>query len=84
MLQILVSTDFSNNSYNALYYAARLFMNKECIFHIVNVCSTENNPDMEKAKLDSSQGLDALVHRLVRDVGENKKHSFKKVPFAPI
>lgn len=79
MLQILVSTDFSNNSYNALYYAAQLFKGKECIFHIVNVCSSENDPDMEKAKLDSSQGLDALVHRLVRDVGENKEHSFKKV-----
>ncbi len=79
MLQILVSTDFSNNSYNALYYTARLFTNKECTFHIVNVCSSENNPDMEKAKLNSGQGLDALVHRLVRDVGENKKHSFKKV-----
>jgi len=79
MLQVLVPTDFSNNSYNALYYAARLFEGKECRFHIVNVCSKENNPDMEKVKLESAQGLDALVHRLVRDVGENNKHTFDKV-----
>ena len=26
------------------------------------------------------QEMDALVHRLVRDVGDNKKHAFKKVP----
>lgn len=79
MLQILVPTDFSNNSYNALYYAARLFSNEQCTFHMVNVCSGENDPDMEKAKLESAQGLDALVHRLIRDVGENKKHTLKKV-----
>ena len=51
-------TDFSNNSYNALYYAARLFSNEQCTFHMVNVCSGENDPDMEKAKLESAQGLD--------------------------
>ncbi|WP_437395836.1 universal stress protein [Flagellimonas lutimaris] len=79
MLQILVPTDFSNNSYNALYYAASLFKNKECTFHIVNVCTGENNPDREQAKIESTQELDALVHRLVRDVEENKEHAFEKV-----
>nr|WP_297789533.1 universal stress protein [uncultured Allomuricauda sp.] len=79
MSKILVPTDFSNNSYNALYYAARLFQNKECTFHIVNVCSEEKSQDMEKAKIESAQELDALVHRLVRDVGDNGKHDFTKV-----
>ncbi len=79
MSKILVPTDFSNNSYNALYYAARLFQNRECIFHLVNVCSGDNNPDKEKAKTESAQDLEAMVHRLVRDVGENTKHTFKKV-----
>ncbi|MCK0159248.1 universal stress protein [Allomuricauda sp. F6463D] len=79
MLQILVPTDFSNNSYNALYYAARLFKNKQCAFHIVNVCSTTTNTDINLAKLESAQGLDALVHRLIRDTGENKAHTFKKI-----
>ncbi|MDF0717930.1 universal stress protein [Muricauda sp. 334s03] len=79
MLQILVPTDFSNNSYNALYYAARLFKDKECTFHIVNVCSDENDPDREEAKVASAERLEALVHRLVRDVGANNDHFFEKV-----
>lgn len=79
MLQILVPTDFSNNSYNALFYAAKLLKNEESTFHIVNVCSTDNDPNKEEAKLESAQGLDALVHRLIRDAGENKRHTFNKV-----
>lgn len=79
MLHVLVPTDFSNNAYNALYYAARLFKNNDCRFHLVHVCQDTNDSDLEKAKLTSAQGLDALVHRLVRDVGENKKHGFDKV-----
>jgi nucleotide-binding universal stress UspA family protein len=79
MLQILVPTDFSNNSYNALFYAAKLFKNKKSTFHIVNVCSTKNDPKKEEAQLESAQGLDALVHRLIRDVGENLNHDYKKI-----
>lgn len=80
MLQVLVPTDFSNNSYNALYYAARLFKDRPATFHIVNVCSSGNDPQKEKAESAAIQELDALVHRLVRDAGENERHMFKKVP----
>ncbi|WP_318312800.1 universal stress protein [Flagellimonas crocea] len=79
MLQILVPTDFSNNAYNALYYAAKLFRDKECSFHIVHVCSREEGPDGQEAQSVSKKELDALVHRLNRDVGRNKKHIIKKV-----
>ncbi|MCR9228133.1 MAG: universal stress protein [Flavobacteriaceae bacterium] len=79
MLHVIAPTDFSNNSYNALYYAALWFKNKMCTFHIVNVCSGENGPDIKKDKLDSAQGLDALVHRLVRDLGDNRQHLFEKI-----
>ncbi|MCB0373691.1 MAG: universal stress protein [Muricauda sp.] len=79
MLQILVPTDFSNNSYNALYYAARLLKDKECMFHLVNVCSSEGSSNKEIAKIESAQGLDAMAHRLVRDAGNNNKHNFEKV-----
>lgn len=79
MLQILVPTDFSNNSYNALYYAARLFKDKACTLHIVNVCVGDNSPNMDKVKKESTKGLDALVHRLIRDLGANKNHTLEKV-----
>lgn len=78
MLHILAPTDFSNNAYNALYYAARLFKVEDCKFHVVHVCGDLDEADLETAKLESSQGLDALIHRLVRDVGPNPKHAFEK------
>ncbi|MEC7263593.1 MAG: universal stress protein [Bacteroidota bacterium] len=79
MLQILVPTDFSNNSYNALYYAAKLFKNKECIFHLANVCTTLGGSVSETEQVESVQGLDAMAHRLVLDLGKNSKHQIKKV-----
>lgn len=79
MLEVLVPTDFSNNSYNALFYAARLFSNNECRFHLVNVCGGDSDSHIKRATVESAQGLDAMSHRLLRDVGENTKHTFHKV-----
>lgn len=78
MLQIVVPTDFSNNSYNAFFYAAHLFKGRECTFHLVNLCE-----DQGDSKIESAQGLDAICHRLVRDVGNNKKHELKKITLCP-
>ncbi|MDC6365942.1 MULTISPECIES: universal stress protein [Flavobacteriaceae] len=75
MLQILAPTDFSNNSYNALFYAARLFENKECTFHILNVY----NEKVPSAKAKSEEGLDAIAHRLILDIDKNSKHELRKV-----
>ncbi|NDV44738.1 universal stress protein [Flagellimonas sediminis] len=79
MLQILVPTDFSNNSYNALYYAAKLFKSKECTFHLVNVCTSSAGNVSENEQVESVQGLDAMAHRLVLDLGKNSNHQIKKV-----
>lgn len=79
MLHVLVPTDFSNNSYNALFYAAKFLRDKEVLFHLVNVCGSANGSDNEQAKTVSSEGLDAMEHRLVRDVGNNPNHRFDKV-----
>jgi nucleotide-binding universal stress UspA family protein len=79
MLHILAPTDFSNNSYNAIFYAARLFSEISIEFHLVHVCGDDGSSDMERVKLESAKNLDALQHRLVRDVGKNNKHSWKKV-----
>lgn len=79
MLHVLVPTDFSNNSYNALFYAARFLRDKEVTFHLVNVCGQVDASDQERAKISSSEGLDAMEHRLVRDVGNNPHHFFDKV-----
>lgn len=76
MLQVLVPTDFSDNSYNALFYAAHLFKREECTFHILNVQDKMDTACKNKCK----EGLDAIAHRLVRDVGRNKRHKLKKIP----
>jgi len=79
MLHVLVPTDFSNNSYNALFYATKFLRDKEVTFHLVNVCGSSDTTDEERVKIASSEGLDAMEHRLVRDVGNNPHHFFDKV-----
>lgn len=79
MLQILVPTDFSNNAYNALFYAAQLFKEEKCSFHIVNVCPNAGDSKRKEDQIESELGLDAICHRLIRDVGKNKNHQLKKV-----
>jgi hypothetical protein len=34
---ILVATDFSNESYNALFYVTQIFASKKCTFHILHI-----------------------------------------------
>jgi nucleotide-binding universal stress UspA family protein len=36
MKQILLPTDFSENSWNAISYALQLFKEEECTFHLLN------------------------------------------------
>lgn len=37
MYNILLPTDFSDNSWNAIQYALQLFKDRECTFHLLNV-----------------------------------------------
>ncbi|MDO6471785.1 universal stress protein [Maribacter sp. 1_MG-2023] len=43
MKHILIPTDFSSNSWNALEYAANLFTNEQCIFYILHVDELSNS-----------------------------------------
>lgn len=79
MLQIVVPTDFSNNAYNALFYAVKLFKNEKCTFHVVNVCGNGSDSVRKEVQIESELGLDAICHRLIRDAGTNKNHKLKKV-----
>lgn len=88
MKNILIPTDFSNNAYNALFYATALFHLKECTFHILNVY-TELTPlkskslDRSKHKSlieqlgdESMEGLQQTLHRINLD-NDNPKHRFE-------
>ncbi len=74
-MHVVLPTDFSNNSYNALFYAAHLFKRQKCTFHVVHCCNGEDNA----AYNQSMEGLRAIVHRLVLDTGKNTFHEIKTV-----
>lgn len=76
MKNILVPTDFSNNSYNALFHAAQLMKGQACTFYILNVYNgftllRENrspNKDLEQQWKDESlEGLQGAGHRITLD-----------------
>ncbi len=88
MKNILVATDFSNNAYCALFYAAKLLATEPCVFHILNVYN-ENTPlhgkkpklfsskkHLEQLGRESTEKLTSTLHRIVTD-NENTKHRFE-------
>lgn len=78
MLQVLVPTDFSNNSYNALFYVAKLLKDQKCTFHLIHVCALNQDSKMEEIKETSDAELEAMEHRLNLDIGTNGKHTILK------
>ncbi|TPN87470.1 universal stress protein [Aquimarina algicola] len=85
MKKILVPTDFSNNAYNALYYATRLFKNEKCQFYILNTYDVEvavlagiiemKQGDQELRK-ESEEKLEETYHTIIRDT-EDFEHRFE-------
>lgn len=88
MKNILVPTDFSNNAYDALFYATRLLKDKECTFYILNtfevrtpVFTSRVYPDRgrdlyEKNSAHSMCKLKETIHSIQRDT-EDLKHQFE-------
>ncbi len=88
MKKILLPTDFSNNSWNAIEYALRLFENETCKFYLLNTYTPAiyqveyvlGNP----AEFDipdpmnelSLMELDTIIDRIKKDYN-NPKHSFE-------
>ncbi|MCX2720106.1 universal stress protein [Lentiprolixibacter aurantiacus] len=90
MKNMLVLTDFSNNAYNALYYATRLFRDVECRIYLLNVFSENTpliSPNRAKGKNrnllvqleeESREGLEKDFHRINLDA-PNEKHLRKTI-----
>lgn len=88
MKNILIPTDFSDNSWNATRYAIELFQDEECIFHFLNtytpaiassrfMAATVDGKMLENtAQLSSKRGLQNVTERISRAYN-NPKHSFK-------
>ncbi|MGB5428602.1 universal stress protein [Eudoraea sp.] len=86
MKNILIATDFSNNSYNALFYTTQLFKNHKCSFHILNAY-TEYTPLKSNSQAagrnlsllqqlgeESLEGLKSFLHRINLDTANSKHH----------
>ena len=90
MKNILVPTDFSNDAYNALHYAAKLFDSEYCTFYLLNVCKPQSKLQAamtskkqeadENARLAirSEEGLLATCHKIILD-NDNPKHQFETI-----
>src|SRR6056297_1642390 len=88
--KILVATDFSNEAYNALYYATQLFAKQKCEIYILNVYDrytplqkkTKHElgemSKIEKLEKESVVGLTKTFHKINLDV-KNDFHDFKKL-----
>ena len=89
MKKILLPTDFSPNSINAIHYALDLFKDEKCIFYLLNVyrvpyvtsqdvayVNTEALIDLEEGlKKTSEERLKELVEKLM--ARGNKNHLFE-------
>ncbi|WP_422081832.1 universal stress protein [Ulvibacterium sp.] len=87
MKRIVLPTDFSENSYNAIDYALNLFKEEECSFYLLHVFSPSiyyeerEFYDDRKMPLDDTNQIDSLrqlngLHERILKKFENPKHIF--------
>src|SRR5690554_1118572 len=88
MKHVLLPTDFSENSWNAIQYAMNLYKNETCTFHLLhtytpiiyNVEYVMGYPaqfGMGDAIRDTSQkNLDELVEKITKSLAFNPLHKF--------
>ncbi|GAB5399974.1 MAG: universal stress protein [Aureisphaera sp.] len=74
MRKILIPTDFSNNAYNAIVYATKLFQNEPSTFYVLH--SFENEVSRLTSRVDigkSEEVIDELYDSTERKLEELKK-----------
>jgi nucleotide-binding universal stress UspA family protein len=81
MKNILLPTDFSKNSKNAIEYAMKFFENQECHFYILNIQKASSYISADLASGSQSDSVydsiakenKALVHNLATDLSKKNK-----------
>ncbi|WP_308992871.1 universal stress protein [Mariniflexile litorale] len=88
MMNILLPTDFSNNSWNAILYATRFFEKTPCNFYLLNVTRMENlvvgadtyiptHEIIESIYIKpSKKKLRELLKKISHNINDNEKHKF--------
>jgi nucleotide-binding universal stress UspA family protein len=91
MKNILLPTDFSENSWNAITYAIQLLKEEECTFHLLNTFTPViYNAEYvlgypaqyslgDDVRNTSQKNLDGLTTSISIEFGENPKHKFETV-----
>jgi nucleotide-binding universal stress UspA family protein len=89
MKRILLPTDFSENSWNAIAYAMQLFKNEECTFYLLNAYTPViyhveyvlGYPAQfglaDAIKNTSQENLNHLVLRISEEIKNNPKHKIE-------
>jgi len=87
---ILVATDFSNEAYDALFYATRMLATTPCTFHIINIYDDltassgvrnvlfVGEKELTRLRTTSQENLTETAHRIVLDTG-HKLHKFHTI-----
>lgn len=90
MKHILLPTDFSNNSWNAIKYALQLFKDLECTFHLLHVYTpiiyqvqyfevpTNQASLIDEIKESSNTQLDNQLDKMNSEF-KNEQHTFHKI-----
>ncbi len=91
MKHILLPTDFSDNSWNAIKYGIKLFKDEECTFHLFNtyipviyhveyMLAYPAQFGLGDAIREASlQGLDRLMGRISKEFKNNPNHRFESI-----
>lgn len=92
MLHILIPTDFSDNSLNAIKYGLELYKNNNCTFYLLHVnplptysgagSSVRGSSNLIKdiVQKESKDSLKRLMHR-INELSLNPKHKFVSMTF---
>ena len=74
MKKILLPTDFSKNSWNAIYYALELFKTTECLFYLVHTYT----PILYNPELSSTSRQDLELMDITRKNSQNRLKKTKE------
>lgn len=89
MKQILLPTDFSENSWNAISYAIQVYKNDACTFHLLNTYTPViyhveyvlGYPAQfglgDAVRNTSQENLNSIIQKITDNFGNNTKHNFE-------
>jgi nucleotide-binding universal stress UspA family protein len=73
---VLIPTDFSENSWNAIQYATSFFKNRKCTFYLLHVNEINGFQSSDKTFIpDSRNQLQAQIHK-IEATPQSKNHKF--------